>query len=227
MFTECPVLVVAPHPDDETLGCGGALSRFRRELPSAEIHWLIVTDMKPEWGYSAERIAQRNSEIKSIADKLHPIKIHRLGFWPAHLDTVPLSDLISAVSDVMDAVQPLTVFVPWRYDAHTDHRVVFDAVVACTKAFRFPSIRTVLAYETVSETDFALNPAVSPFRPNVWLDISRDLDAKLGLLQCYRSEMGKFPFPRSVEVVASLARLRGSTAGVGAAEAFQLLKGII
>lgn len=226
MFTECPVLVVAPHPDDETLGCGGTLSRFRRERPNAEIHWMIVTDMKPEWGYDAGRIAQRNAEVKSVADKLHPIKIHRLGFRPSHLDTVPLSELIFAVSDVMSAIQPVTVLVPWRYDAHTDHRVVFDAVAACTKTFRYPSIQMVLAYETVSETDFGLDPAVSSFRPNVWFDISEYLDEKLNLLACYPSELGAFPFPRSVETVTSLARLRGSAAGVKAAEAFVLLKGI-
>lgn len=227
MFTEFPVLVVAPHPDDETLGCGGTLLRLRHEHPDAEIHWLIVTEMRREWGYSAERIAQRTAEIKSIADKLDPIRIHRLGLRPSYLDTMPLSVLVSAVGDVMREAQPATILAPWRYDAHTDHRVVFDAVTACTKAFRYPSVRTVLAYETVSETDCALDPAVAAFRPNVWIDISGYLDGKLDLLACYPSELGKFPFPRSVEAVTSQARLRGCTAGVKAAEAFVLLKGIL
>jgi len=220
------ILVIAPHPDDETYGCGGALSRFRRESPGAEIHWVIVTEMKPEWGFSAERVAERNIEIESVGRRLHPVKVYRLGFQPAHLDVVPMSDLVTAIGNVVSTVQPDTIFVPWRYDVHTDHRAVFDAAAAGTKTFRYPSVRRVLAYETVSETDFALDPAIFPFRPNVWLDISRDLDAKLDLLACYPSELGKFPFPRSVETVRSLARLRGSAAGVEAAEAFVLLKSI-
>jgi LmbE family N-acetylglucosaminyl deacetylase len=221
------VLVAAPHPDDETLGCGGALSRLRRERPDAEIHWVIFTEMAIEWGFSRERIAQRNEEIEAVRRMLQPTAVHRLGFRPAHLRDAPLADVIAAIAAVMDKSTPDVVLVPWRHDTHTDHGVVFDAVTATVKTFRRPSVRTVLAYETVSETDFALDPAVSQFRPNFWIDITSDLDSKLKLLACYSSEIGKFPFPRSVETVTALARVRGSAAGVHAAEAFHLLKGII
>lgn len=203
------------------------LARFRREHPDREIHWLIVTEMKPEWGFSAARIAERNREILSVEEKLRPLKIHRLGFPPARLDALPLGEIIEVLGATMRAVNPDTILVPWRHDVHTDHRVVFDAVAACTKAFRNPTLRTVLAYETVSETEFSIDPGVAAFRPNTWVDISRDLAVKLDLLACYPSELGKFPFPRSAETVSSLARLRGSAAGVEAAEAFVLLKGIL
>lgn len=221
------ILVVAPHPDDEVLGCGGTLARFRREHPDVQIDWMIVTEIKQEWGFSAKRISERNYEIEAVINRLKPVRVHRLGFRPAYLDATPLAELVAAVGIVIDAVQPDTIFTPWRHDVHSDHGAVFNAVVACVKSFRYPSVRTVLSYETISETDFALDPAVASFKPNVWVDITNDLEAKLDLLACYPSETKKFPFPRSGEAVMSQARARGIVAGVEAAEAFVLLKGVI
>lgn len=221
------VLVIAPHPDDEALGCGGALLRLMRERPDAELHWVIVTEMPPGAQWSEERAAARRDEIATVAGRLKARQVHQLGFPAAKLDTVPMADLVGALSQIMGAVQPDTVFVPYRYDVHTDHRYVFDAASACVKSFRYPSVRKVLAYETLSETEFGLDPSVGAFRPNFWIDISADLDAKIELLEVYAGEMGVFPFPRSREAVEALARLRGSTAGVPAAEAFMLLKGVI
>lgn len=221
------LLVVAPHPDDESLGCGGTLTRFRRERPEEEIHWLIVTEMKTEWGFSAEQIAKRNIEIESVAQRLKPIITHRLVMRPAHLDSYPMADLVSAIGKIVSEIPPDTVFVPWRNDAHTDHKIVFDAVMACSKTFRHPSVRNILAYETPSETEFGIDPSIASFRPNVWVDISADLNSKHELLSCYSSELQAFPFPRSYETVTALARFRGSFAGVEAAEAFMLLKSVL
>ena len=221
------VLVIAPHPDDETLGCGGALLRLMRERPDAELHWVIVTEMPSGAQWPEARAAARRDEIAAVAGKLKTRQVHQLGFPAARLDTVPMADLVGALSQVMAAVQPDTVFVPCRHDVHTDHRYVFDAASACVKSFRYPSVRRVLAYETLSETEFGLDPSVGAFRPNLWIDISEDLEAKIELLEVYAGEMGVFPFPRSREAVEALARMRGATAGVPAAEAFMLLKQVI
>lgn len=221
------VLVIAPHPDDEALGCGGALLRLVRERPDTELHWVIVTEMPPGAHWSEQRASARRDEIAVVADRLKVRQVHKLGFPAARLDTVPMADLVGALSRVMSEVEPETVFVPYRHDVHTDHRYVFDAASACVKSFRYPSVRTVLAYETLSETEFGLDPSAGAFRPNVWVDISRDLEAKIELLGIYAGEMGAFPFPRSREAVEALARLRGATAGVSAAEGFMLLKGVI
>lgn len=220
------VLVVAPHADDETLGCGGTLLRLRDERAVSEVHWLLVTDVSTAAGYAPERVAERDREIAAVAARLGAAGVHRLGFAPARLDEMAMSDVIGAMAGVVDRVRPDTLFVPWRYDAHTDHRVAFDAIAACTKSFRYPSVKRVLAYETPSETEFALDPGAVAFRPNLWVDISAQLDAKLELLASYPSEMAAFPFPRSVTAVRALAQWRGSTAGVAAAEAFVLLKSI-
>jgi LmbE family N-acetylglucosaminyl deacetylase len=101
--------------------------------------------------------------------------------------------------------------------------VVFNAVAAGTKWFRHPSVRRVLAYETLSETDFGLN-ASPGFKPNVFVDITHFIDKKIEAANVYASELGKFPFPRSPEAIRALASVRGATSGFQAAEAFELLR---
>ena len=147
----------------------------------------------------------------------------QLEFPTTKLDIVPDSELINAVSSVFHIFQPEEIFLPHPGDIHSDHRITFDAVAACTKWFRYPSVKRVLAYETLSETEFSM-VAQNAFLPNVFIDIEPHLKRKLELLKIYRTEMGKFPFPRSEIAVRALAERRGSQAGCFFAEAFQLLR---
>lgn len=214
-------LVVAPHPDDEILGCGGTLLRRRAE--GGEVDWLLVTGMSEAAGWPPERVRQRDEEIARAGAMVGFRKVVQLGLPPARLDTAPLGDLVGRIGEVIRDCQPDEIFVPSPADVHSDHRVVFDAVSSCTKWFRYPSVRRVLAYETLSETDFALHPEIA-FRPNVFVDISGQLERKLEILRVYASEFAPHPFPRSEEAVRALAVLRGAASGCVAAEAFQLLR---
>lgn len=216
------ILVVAPHPDDESLGCGGTLLRHVDEGDS--VHWLIVTTMTPSQGFSAERIATRNMEIDMVASTYRFAGVHRSGFPTTRLDTFPMGDIVVAVGKIFQDIRPDTVFLPYRNDAHSDHAAVFDATVSCCKSFRYPSVKRVYAYETLSETEFGLRPDDPGFRPNLFIDIGDQLERKLQILNLYAGEMGVFPFPRSEECVRALAALRGSNAGLRAAEAFMVLK---
>ena len=147
------VLVVAVHPDDETLGCGGTLLRLREE--GAEIHWMIVTAMTAEGGFSSEVIERRNREIETVAQMYASSSVHQLGFPTTRLDEVPMSQLVTAMSRVFQSVQPNQVFLPFQHDVHSDHQHAFAAAYSCTKTFRYPSVRKVMMMETLSETDFA------------------------------------------------------------------------
>ena len=129
------IMVVAPHADDEILGCGGTLSRYRDENPNSEIIWLLVTDMKQEWGYEKKSIDKKEKELNTILEILQPLKLIRLGFRPSTLDKVGLIKLILDMSNVINKFQPDIIFVPWRHDAHSDHQIAFDASIACTKSF--------------------------------------------------------------------------------------------
>lgn len=221
MTTPERILVVAPHPDDESLGCGGALLRHRAE--GAEAHWLVVTDMTT--GYGDERRRARELEIAEVATRYGFAGVHRLGLPTTYLDTLPMSDVVGAVAAVVAEVAPQRVYLPHRHDVHSDHTVVFDAVVAATKTFRAPSVRSLLAYETLSETDFAVRPD-GVFRPNLFVNITDQLGEKLDILDLYAGELRPFPFPRSREAITALATLRGAQAGFTAAEAFMSLKEI-
>lgn len=214
-------LVVAPHPDDEALGCGGTL--LRRKAEGAELGWLIVTDISEQHGWPQERVLQRQVEIADVAEAIGFGRVYNLRQPAAKLDDVPMHDLIEKISAVVKEFQPEEVLVPHYSDAHSDHRVVFHATAACTKWFRNPSIRRVLAYETISETDFGL-AADQAFRPNFYVDISNFLHRKLEVMRIYKSELGVFPFPRSIEAIQAQAALRGAASGYGAAEAYQLLR---
>jgi len=219
------ILVVAPHPDDETFGCGGTLLRHKAE--GDKIHWLIATRMDDSIGFTRKQIEDREVQLNHVAEKYAFDSVNKLGFITTQLDELPMGDLVGRISSVVKKIQPEIVYVPYRGDVHTDHKVVFDAVVSCTKWFRYPSIKRILAYETLSETDFGINPDANGFRPNVFVDIGDQFQGKLAIMDIYGTEMGEFPFPRSIQAVEALAALRGVAAGSSAAEAFMLLKEIV
>jgi len=216
-------IVVAPHPDDEVLGVGGTILRRKKE--GAKVAWVIVSNVSVETGWSEEKVRQRIDEINRVRELFCFDEVFMLNFPTTQLDRVPMSDLVAAISNVFCSFQPTEVFVPHPSDVHTDHGIVFNAVASCTKWFRYPSVKRVLAYETLSETDFNLH-AEQCFSPNVFINISPFINEKLRAISIYSSEIGEFPFPRSYDAVRSLALLRGAASGCDAAEAFMLLKEI-
>lgn len=215
------VIIVTPHPDDETLGCGGTILKHIAE--EDQVYWLIVTKMNEEY-FSNERIQKRQKEIAQVATLYGFEKTIQLPYKAAKLDEVPASDLVSRIGNIFNEIEPTTIYVPYRNDIHSDHKVVFDATMSCTKWFRYPSIEKVLVYETLSETDFIMEPDAIGFRPTLFVNISEYIDKKLEIMKIYQSEMGEHPFPRSEEAIRALATLRGTAAGVKAAEAFMLVK---
>ena len=216
-------LVIAPHPDDEMLGCGGTL--LKKSKAGETVGWMIMTSMKKEDGWSADKINMREKEIEKVRKSLQIKKenIFKLNFSPAKLDSYSEASIIGLISEVFKKFEPQEILLPHSGDIHGDHRVCFNAVAACTKWFRFPYIKRVLTYETISESDAGIQN-VNPFQPNTFIDISETLQKKWDILKIYQSEMQKFPFPRSEKAIKSLARYRGSQAGFEAAEAFCLLK---
>ena len=218
------ILIVAPHADDETLGCGGTILKLLAKGYS--VHWLLVTGMSSLSGYKIESIDKRSDEIAKVTASYGFTSVTELGFPPAQLETLPKGDIIQAISSVICDIQPEQIFTAYRNDAHSDHEIVYDAVMAATKSFRYPFVKRVLAYETISETDFATKPEDGGFKPNVFIDIEPYIEMKLEILKIFESEIGIFPFPRSLEALNALAMLRGVQCNAKAAEAFMLIKGI-
>ncbi len=217
------VLVIAPHPDDETLGCGGTLLKHLHR--GDEINWLIFTAINED-NYSPEQVNTRTAEISEVAKAYNFKAVEQLRYPTTKLDTIPLSDMIGKTSEIIKKVEPEIIYLPYPGDVHSDHRIVFEVISACTKQFRYPWIRRILAYQTLSETEFNINPIIQGFRPNVFIDISNYLEGKISIMQLYASELGQHPFPRSEQNIKSIANFRGATANCKAAEAFMLLKEI-
>lgn len=217
------ILVVAVHPDDETLGCGGTLLRLREE--GAEIHWMIVTAMTADCGFDLDGIARREREIETVAKMYKFSSVHRLGFSATRLDEISMTQLVAAMSKVFRTVQPSQVFLPFQHDVHSDHQHAFEAAYSCTKVFRYPFVRKVMMMEALSETDFAQS-AGGGFVPNLFVDITHEFERKMQILRVFESELSPHPFPRSEKAVEALALLRGAAAGCGYAESFVILKEI-
>ena len=172
--------------------------------------------------FSYKEVKKRDNEIELVAKQYGFSEVINFRLPTATIDLVPLSKLIEKITNIYKKVSPDTIYMPYVNDIHTDHQLISKAIQSTIKWFRYPHIKKVLMYETLSETDFNFS-GDKIFSPNIFIDISKFLDEKINIMKCYNSEMGEFPFPRSVETIKALATLRGSQSGFKAAEAFSLL----
>lgn len=213
-------MVVSPHPDDETLGAGGSLFRYKKE--GHKIYWLNITDIDEMSGWPKEIADKRKQQIKQINELYGFDGFYNLGFTPTTLGDISENELISAISKCIHEVEPQVLLLPNPYDAHSDHKYVFNATMACTKVFRYPYIKKILTMEILSETDFG--SLYHSFEANYYVDITDYIEDKIDALKIYDTEIGEPPFPRSIDAVKSLATLRGGAAGVRYSEAFHVIK---
>jgi LmbE family N-acetylglucosaminyl deacetylase len=187
-----------------------------------EVHWLVMTTPAEPPASAAGR--HKAGELAQVAEAYGFARVHELGFTESRLDAIPLADIVERCGGIVRSSEAEVIYLPHPGDAHTDHRVAFEGGVACTKSFRYPTVRRVLVYETLSETDFGVNPDANGFRPNVFIDIGPFLDEKLKIMRTYTDELRPHPFPRSEASIRALATLRGAACGCVAAEAFMLLR---
>ena len=216
------VLVVATHPDDETLGAGGFM--LRRKAEGHEVYVLNITHMTKDYGYTDEQIDSRNKEIKTMIKMYNLDGYFNLCLKPSGLDGYSEGKLIQEISSVFNNVKPDVIILPYYKDVHSDHRIIFEACYSCTKNFRYPFIKKILMMETPSETDFAYFE--NTFSPNHFVDISGYIDKKVEIAKIFESEILEHPFPRSERNIRAYATIRGAVIGVDSAEAFMLVKAI-
>ncbi len=217
------VLVIAPHPDDEVLGCGGTI--VKHVSGGDEVYLCIVTKAyPPEWPEG--EIKERKEEVLRVNQIFGIKKTYFLDLPTVKLDTIPQKDLTERIAQVIDEVQPEVVYIPHRGDVNTDHRMVFDATMVAIRPRPGSVIKKVLSYETLSETEWAAPFAENAFIPNFYVDISKMLETKLKAMSAYKTELKQYPHPRSLEAIYALAKLRGTSIGVEAAEAFMLIRKI-
>jgi LmbE family N-acetylglucosaminyl deacetylase len=215
-------LIVATHPDDETLGSGGLI--LRKKAEGNEVYVLNITHMDVTYGYVEKKVIERNNEIQKMIESYKLDGYYNLKLKPSGLDSYLEGDLLQKISSVFNEVKPSVVVLPYYKDVHSDHRITFNLCYSCTKSFRFPFIKKILMMETPSETDFAMFEYT--FSPNYFLDISDYIDRKIEVAKIYTSEILEPPFPRSEKNIRAYANTRGAVIGVDSAEAFVLIKAI-
>lgn len=178
--------------------------------------------MSEQLGYKAEQIEKRKKQMEKVREHYGFSDFNNLGLDTTRLDQYENREIIGKISDYINRIQPEWIFLPDYSDAHSDHNFVFEWVFACTKVFRYKSIKRVMTMEILSETNFGRQE--NPFQPNFYMDISEYINGKIEAANMYESEMGLHPFPRSAEAIRALATLRGSEAGCRYAEAFRVIK---
>lgn len=217
------VLVVAAHPDDEVLGCGGTIARHIAEGDTVSV--VVVTRGTPQV-FAQTQVEQVRHELAAAHRVLGISTLHFLDFPAPKLDSIPNYEIAERLQALFRQQAPDIVYLPHRGDLHADHRAVYYATLVAARPNGRSSIKRLLSYETLSETEWAPPVAEDAFLPTVFVDISARLDCKLEAMKCYASQLKPPPHPRSLQAITALAKLRGAACGCEAAEAFSLVREI-
>lgn len=211
------ILVVAAHPDDEILGVGGTICKHVAN--GDEVYVCIVTKgYEPQWSrkFMAAVIAAQKKVDKFLGIK----KRYNLDFPTVKLNTLPIGELNRKVTEIVNRINPDVVYTHFENDLNYDHTLVFGS---CMVAARPPKRIELLCFETLSVTEWGSKP----FQPNVWSEINKFIEKKIKAFQIYRSEVKKYPHPRSPQGIKILAQKRGGEICVNYAEAFIIVRKII
>ena len=217
------ILVVAAHPDDEVLGCGGTLIKLSKK--KCKIFTLFFTD-----GVSARKnkISKKAGERKRNAlDSLKIMGVRQSKFlsYPDNgLDSVPLIKIVKEIEKIIKKFKPDTIITHSNVDLNIDHEIVSRAVVTASRPKPKFCVKNILLFETLSSTEWNFNLKKKSFNPNYFVDITQHIDRKIKAAKAYKNEINSWPHPRSVKGIKNLAKFRGQSVGLNFAEAFYLLR---
>jgi len=215
------VLIIAAHPDDETIGAGGTIARHASL--GDDIFWCVVTQgYSPPW--PKKTLIKARKQIDKVQQVFGFKKVYRLEFPTVKLNSVPHIDLCNALQRVVNDIKPEIIYTTSRNDFNIDHRIVYDCTLVATRPLPGNSVRRVLSYEIGYTNHFGISSGASKFTPNVFVDITLYLEQKLIAMQCYETELCELPHPRSIEGISLLAKERGLSVGLEAAECFELVR---
>jgi len=216
------VLVVSPHPDDEVLGVGGTIARLASEGNDVTI---VIVTKGWEPLFENSQVKQVRAEARAASETLGAKSLRFMDLPVTKLSIMPKHELNEKFEKLINEENPELVFLPFYGDRHEDHRQVFDAcMVALRPVGNQRHVKQILCYETVSETHLSTAYVEPYFEPQLWVDISKHLSTKLKAMRKYKSQLRLEPDARSLEAISSLAKWRGSTVGMPAAECFVVVR---
>ena len=223
------VLVVAAHPDDEVLGCGGTISRLTQEGQQVYVAILGegITSRYAQRGDADSRLVERlHNCSRRVAEMIGVTKLFMYSLPDNRFDTVPLLDIIKIVDDLIDKLNPSIVYTHHAGDLNIDHSLLSRAVLTATRPLPGSSVRSVYTFEVLSSTEWSFQYLQPTFRANTFVDIEKHIGVKIDAMKMYEEEARPFPHPRSSETLRANATRWGSTVGLHAAEAFELIRDI-
>jgi LmbE family N-acetylglucosaminyl deacetylase len=223
------VLIVAAHPDDEVLGCGGTIARLAQEGHEVRVAILAegMTSRSPQREQAdPKQLHHLHKQAQRAADILHAKEVVVRKLPDNRLDTVPLLEVVKQVEELIEQFSPEVIYTHHPGDLNVDHGVVHRAVLTATRPVPGQKVREIFAMEVPSSTEWAFHGLKPCFQPNVFVDITGTLETKISALACYDTETRKFPHPRSPDALRAIAARWGSVAGFQAAEAFELIRSL-
>ena len=210
------ILVLAAHPDDESIGMGGTIKKLSKKN---NIHLCVLTEGVSAQYNDKKMILERKNECKK-SGKILGIKSYTFVDFPdMKLDSIPHLEINKELEKIISKFKPKIVYSPPSHDLNNDHRLVFDSALVAARPFS-SSVKQLLSYECPG-------PVKQPFRPTVYQNIEKEFSYKLEAFKMYKSEVRKFPHPRSIEAIENLAIQRGVECSLKKAEAFQLIRYIV
>lgn len=225
------VLVVAAHPDDEVLGCGGTIARHAQAGDQVQV--LIVAEgatsrlHQRDRSYAREQLSALSRAAQSASTILGVTGVELLDYPDNRLDSLDRLDLIKCIEVRIERHQPSVVYVHHAGDLNVDHRRLHEAVITACRPTPGQSVQRLLSFEVASSSEWQAPGSAPVFQPTWFVDISLQWPLKRDALAAYASEMRPWPHARSLEGLEYLARLRGAQVGVEAAEAFCLLRQLV
>jgi LmbE family N-acetylglucosaminyl deacetylase len=223
-------LIIAAHPDDEVLGCGGTIARLTNEMKNVYVAILgegITSRYSQREQADASTVETLRNNSKRVSKLLGVKELFLYALPDNRFDTIPLLNIVKIIEALIDKVKPSTIYTHHSGDLNIDHAIIHRATIIATRPIAGHSVKQVYAYEVPSSTEWAFGQFTEGFQANFFVDISVTLKKKIEAMEVYESEARTFPHPRSPEALRALAKRWGTVAGLEAAEAFELIREII
>ncbi len=212
------ILVIAAHPDDEILGCGGSIIKLKKDF---NINILFMTDGVSARKADIKKIYERRNVCKKLHKKLGFNSPIFLDFPDNQMDSVPLLKIVKKIEQVIKKIKPITVFTHYSECLNIDHQITCKATLTACRPLKSSSVKKILSFEILSSTEWSKFKKKG-FEPNYFIDISKQIKQKISSMKHYKMELRKYPHSRSIKAIEALARFRGVSCGVKFAEAFYL-----
>ncbi|MEI7474097.1 MAG: PIG-L deacetylase family protein [bacterium] len=222
------ILIVAAHPDDEVLGCGGTVAKLVKQ--GYEAYTLILGEGKTSRGIvtdeTKKEIEELNEEMQQANEILGIKKVFSLNFPDNSFDAVSLLSIVKEIETIKNQIKPEIIFTHHIGDMNIDHQITHKAVLTATRPMQDECVKEIYSFEIPSSTEWNSFSALTAFIPNVFYDITETIDLKISAMAKYNSELRDYPHPRSLQHINELSKVNGTKVGLKYSENFMLVRAI-